>query len=64
MASYNAPAIGAPITAANPWNNINIPNALVSFSIPIKSTAIIERNAEKQAVEIVQKMKQKLGTIF
>lgn len=44
-----APAIGDPIMAANPWNNIKMPNALVNFSIPMRSTAMIERNAEKQA---------------
>lgn len=46
-----APAIGDPIMAANPWNNIKIPNALVNFSIPMRSTAMIERNAEKQATK-------------
>lgn len=45
----NEAAIGPPITAANPWNNIKIPKAFVSFSKPIKSTAIIDLSAEKQA---------------
>lgn len=46
----NLPAIGAPIAAANPWNNIKIPKAFVNRSNPIKSTTKIERSAEKQAV--------------
>lgn len=42
--------MGEPITAASPWNSIKIPNALVSFSRPIRSTAISERSAEKNAI--------------
>lgn len=44
--------MGAPMAAASPWNNIKIPNAFVSFSKPIKSTAIKDRSAEKQADEV------------
>lgn len=45
----NLPAIGPPIAAANPWNNIKIPKEFVNRSNPIKSTTKIERRAEKQA---------------
>lgn len=37
--------------AANPWNIIRMPNAFVNFSSPIRSTAISERSAEKQAAD-------------
>lgn len=60
MALYNTlPAIGAPIAAAIPWNRHRIPNALVSFSRPIRSTTRIERSAEKHAAKNVNKNKIK-----
>lgn len=44
-----APAMGAPIVAATPWNSNKSPNALVKRSNPNKSTTKIDRNDAKQA---------------
>lgn len=46
------PAIGAPTIAANPWNIIRRPKALVSFSNPIISTTMMDLSDAKQAEKV------------
>lgn len=64
MASIKAPAIGAPIVAATPWNKSRRPNAFVRRSRPNKSTTMIDRSDAKQAVTIRNPELEKFGKLL
>ena len=49
--SIFVPAIGAPMTAATPWNRINNPKVLVRRCNPNNSTTTIDLNARKAAAK-------------
>lgn len=52
MAFLKAPASGAPIIAATPWNSNSSPKAFVNFSKPKRSTTTIDLREAKQAERV------------